>query len=136
MRAVMDRVRLGGHALSVAPEPPTLEPGIDAAPWASVTPSLYPMSTVQVDATLLNEAPELVEQKLLHEILHMFHGDLITAVIEQVADETDRDRVQKVLVRGLEHMVDQLSRVFQDGLDLPPITPVHAAPGLAAVRER
>lgn len=123
-RKVMNRLRLTDHALIVLPEPPERDPVDDVAPWASVTCSPYPQSTLRVDATLFGEDTRLIEQKLLHEIVHMYHGDMIPAVLEMIDDEGDSKRAEVVLRRYVEHMVDQVSRVIQEKVDLPPIGPI------------
>lgn len=127
MRETMDLLQLRDWSLLVMPDPPEGADGEEA--WATVTCTPYRQSELRVSADLLRCHASVIERALVHEIVHMYHADMMEAVWE-VADKAEPgcfDIGQLVLVRYVERMVDQVARVLVEHVDLPPVTAMSTA---------
>ncbi len=123
LRTTADEMRLRDWVIHVDPDPPS-----DEHAWAETRiVESYHRATISVSGFLLDECSDAeIAQSLIHELLHIHHGDIIPAVKDaaESADPTVQAFIDKTLVRYIERMVEQLSVLLVGLVDYPPIKPL------------
>lgn len=101
--------------------------------WASTTMSERALATVAISGYLLNETPFDIAHALTHELLHLFHDDVITEVADVTKTFGVNDQVSKmielVMRRRIERMVDRLANLFMEWEIMPSADEIRAAVG-------
>lgn len=90
--------------------------------WASCTPTYaQPEAIIKVHPEALEETPDDLARILVHELLHIHHGDLKLDLDEALegCDPVQARWVMQVVVSNVEVLVDSLARVIVARVDLP-----------------
>lgn len=123
LRLVADTLWLRDWTIIVDDEAPD-------EPWANVRPTeSYGDALIKIDASLLNETQLTIERVLVHELLHLHHGDLLLALRDATAsaDGAIQAMAEATVRRYVERMVDNLAKVIVASVPLPPLDDILAA---------
>lgn len=97
--------------------------------WAMNEPQgSYHRAWLRVDAGLLLEHPDYVRRALVHELVHLHHGDLLDNLERALPTVGASPEIVALAVqivrRHVEHLVDQAARIIAAGVQLPPVEPL------------
>lgn len=132
--AVATWLRQAADQLLLADWEILLERGHPDAPeaWATTHPQgSYHRAWIRVGADLLLESPAYLARALVHELVHLHHGDLKADLEDALtavgAGPEVRALAAQVVVRHVEHLVDQVARIIAAGVKLPSVEPLRKA---------
>jgi hypothetical protein len=126
LREVADLLWLRDWTIIVGSQPPS-----DGDAWATTTPTdNYLEALIKVHASMLSEPRDTIRRALVHELVHLHHGDLLEAVRDATksAGDTVQDFAEATVRRYCERWVDTMARVVVARMELPSLDAVLAAP--------
>lgn len=126
LRSVANSMRLRDWVLHLRPEPPS-----DETAWASVQViDSYTEANIWVDAQLLREPEDQIVETLIHELAHLYLGDIWDAmnVATHQIEGDEAKHWKHVLHRYVEAAVNAFALALADHLSYPSTTPMRNAP--------
>lgn len=126
LRAGADVLGLDQWELIVDTEPPPRDTG--ALADTTIT-GPYRQAVIRVMGDALLDSDWRIGTALTHELVHLLHGDVLDALGEQTEhlDAGDARRIEKVVRRYIEALVDNVARaVYRAGI-MPSLDTIRAA---------
>lgn len=97
-------------------------PTTDVDTWAETEPvHSYPAAVIRVNPLLLDQPDEEILRSLVHELVHLYHADMIEALQDSLhgLDEERAEIIERTVRRYLERLVDSVARLVSRTVPLP-----------------
>lgn len=127
LREAADKIGLADWSITVDADPPD-----DDGAWAETEPiGPYLRAGIRVESSVLLESDHDIARSLLHELCHLYHGDMRERVAKITAHIVEDEAMQKLLdeevMSYVERIVDQVAVQYTKLLHLPSMKPIHDA---------